>query len=60
MFADMWNSHTIRRQRNRPNSVTGQPVMLYHWPDKDVHDFGLVPDPEKLQEINNATSVWGE
>ena len=34
--------------------------MLYHWPDEDVHDYGLVPDPEKLQEIKNATSVWGE
>ena len=34
--------------------------MLYHWPDEDVHDFGLVLDPQKLQEINNTTSVWGE
>lgn len=60
IFVRIWNAHKIRRQRNRPNCVTGQPVMLYHWPGEGVREYGLPPDPRKLQELNDATADWGK
>ncbi|CCT65153.1 uncharacterized protein FFB20_14735 [Fusarium fujikuroi] len=32
-FVYIWNSHYIRKQRNRPHVLPGQPWVLYHQPE---------------------------
>lgn len=59
-FVVVWNAHKIRRQRNRPYCVTGQPVKLYHFSQDKVKDYGLSPNRTKLQELNDATAEWGK
>ena len=44
-FVEMWNSHTIRRQKSRPNHVAGKPWLLFFYPENGVQDFGLEVDP---------------
>jgi hypothetical protein len=59
-FARMWNSHTIRRQPNRPNAVHGKPYMLYNWPQAPVaRDYGLKPDLGLLSELEGQTAAYG-
>lgn len=40
-FAAEWNTHRIRKQRKRPNSIPGIPWMLYHHPKAPVRNEGL-------------------
>lgn len=59
-FTRLWNIHTIRRQPRRPNTVSGQPVALYHWPRPGIQDYGLPPDPDLQQELGEQVSDWGK
>lgn len=59
-FARMWNTHTIRKQPNRPNAVHGRPVMLYFYPqDSCTQNYGLKPDPQLLKELTDQTASYG-
>ena len=59
-FARLWNIHTIRRQPNRPNCVSGQPVALYHWPPSGIENYGIKPDPDLHRELEEQVADWGE
>ena len=58
-FVRLWNIHTIRAQRNRPNAVTGQPWKLYHIPSNDTPQCGNTPDPTLLQSLQDDVKDWG-
>jgi len=36
---DLWNTHKIRKQRNRPSAITGQPKFNYLW--SDCTNYGI-------------------
>ena len=32
-FVDLWNTHSIRSQKERPHTIPGPPEALYRWPE---------------------------
>ncbi|KAH8661805.1 hypothetical protein BGZ61DRAFT_368878, partial [Ilyonectria robusta] len=56
-FADFvltWNSHYIRKQRNRPHVVPGQPWTLYFQPTaRQVESFAEVIPQDRLQTLQD-------
>jgi hypothetical protein len=53
-FVDMWNTHDIRKQPNRPHVVPGQPIVLYEQLDrKDVQRFSVPLDRSRWQQIRD-------
>jgi hypothetical protein len=38
-YKDLWNCYKIRKQPNRPNAVTGQPMVLYYYPDPEIRSY---------------------
>lgn len=38
-YKDLWNCYKIRKQPNRPNAVTRQLIVLYHYPDPKVKSY---------------------
>lgn len=57
-FAHTWNVHKIRRQRSRPHCPTGQPVMLYFYPE-EAANYGLPVDHNLLERLRHETVHWG-
>ncbi|KAE8378784.1 hypothetical protein BDV26DRAFT_291905 [Aspergillus bertholletiae] len=57
-FSQLWNVHSIRRQANRPNSVSGKPVILFNWPPEGVGNYGVKPDPELITQFKQDTTQW--
>lgn len=58
-FVDLWNTHTIRRQNNRPHVPTGKPVVLYLSPPEGVVDYGTKPDLTLLGQLKHDVEQWG-
>ena len=58
-YAELWNHHKIRKQPNRPNAVTGQPVILYHYPPSGVHSYEVLVDREYISQIEDSLQEWG-
>lgn len=58
-FVHLWNSHTIRYQRNRPHLQHGKPVVLYFTPPAGISDYGVEPPREVLQTLQDSVSGWG-
>jgi hypothetical protein len=56
----LWNVHKIRKQSNRLNSVSGQPLVNYQWPAEGVQNFGIAPDLGVTAEIQQDIDNWGE
>lgn len=50
-FVEIWNSHTIRRQPNRPNHVAGKPWLLFFYPEMGVQDYGLNIDLDQVERL---------
>ena len=58
-FVRLWNIHKIRRQRNRPNCISGKPWMLYHYPGEGVRDYQIPVNRERLQQYQDYFRGWG-
>jgi hypothetical protein len=58
-FAEIWNNHKIRPQKQRPNSVAGIPWMLYEHPPEGVTDYGRQPNPELLASMQKDVADFG-
>jgi hypothetical protein len=59
-FVRLWNVHSIRKQKNRPNGVSGKPFFLYFHPEKEgAEDYGLLPDRTLLDGLLEETGDWG-
>lgn len=53
-FVRVWNSHYIRKQRNRPHVVPGQPWTLYYQYDAaQVQSFAEVIPEERLRTLQD-------
>lgn len=59
-FVRLWNSHKIRKQPNRPNVISRQPVKNYLYPDSHVQNLGINPPVELLQIMQKDVEEWGE
>jgi hypothetical protein len=57
-FVHLWNRHQIRPQANRSYAVPGRPWMNYHHPPKDIRDYGVRPDAQKVAEMQELYSDW--
>jgi hypothetical protein len=57
-FVEYWNSHRIRKQRDRPNSVSGKPVVLYKYRPGLVR-YGYKADDVLLSELTADFDDWG-
>jgi hypothetical protein len=58
-YKDLWNCHKIRKQPNRPNAVTGQPMVLYHYPDPEVKSYGQPINQDFVSELQASLQAWG-
>jgi hypothetical protein len=58
-YVEMWNTHRIRKQRDRPNSISGKPIMNYFWPQGDVQNWGTPIDPEIVEELKADIDHFG-
>ena len=58
-YVELWNHHRIRKQPNRPNAVTGQPVLLYHYPPSGVNSYEVSIDCNYLKQLEESLEEWG-
>jgi len=59
-YKDLWNLHTIRKQPNRPNAVSGQPYQLYHYPKPEVKSYGRPINQEFVSDLYKSFDGWGK
>ena len=60
-YVEIWNSHTIRRQKERPHHVPGKPKVNYFFSMKNgVEDCGRPIDPELVARLRADTAEWGK
>jgi hypothetical protein len=57
-FVEYWNSHKIRKQRDRPNSVSGKPIVLYKYRPGTTR-YGCKVDKVLIAELKNDFNDWG-
>jgi hypothetical protein len=58
-YKDLWNCHKIKKQPNRPNAVTGQPMVLYHYLDPEVKLYEQPINEDFLSELQAGLQEWG-
>lgn len=58
-FADLWNTHTIRYQRGRPNLPTGKPIILYHHPIPPAQSYAILPCIDTLKRLQQDVHNYG-
>lgn len=58
-YVRLWNTHTIRYQKNRPYLPTGQPVVLYFNPPDGVRNYGSQPNRRVLEELQADLLGYG-
>jgi hypothetical protein len=57
-YRELWNIHRIRLQPNRPNSVAGQPEVLYEIHD-GVNSYGVPINKAHAQSLQESLGDWG-
>lgn len=57
-FVRLWNSHSIRPQKNRPNSVSGKPYMLYNYPGHEIKNWAVPYDKDQFRTIKDKVVHW--
>lgn len=55
-FVKVWNSHRIRKQSQRSQSINGKPYMLYFYPQDGIQDYRIPPNETVLQDLVNQNS----
>jgi hypothetical protein len=58
-FVRTWNSHYIRKQKNRSHVVHGKPYMNYHHPPEGVYDHGIPVDSHLREELQKDVKEFG-
>ena len=58
-FADLWNTHSIRYQRARPNLPTGKPIILYHHPIPPAQSYAMLPCKDTLARLQQDVESYG-
>jgi hypothetical protein len=60
-YQELWDKHTIRKQKDRPNVVPGKPVFNYHYSHtRGVPNCGWPVDPELIEEIRADTAHFSK
>jgi hypothetical protein len=59
-FVLTWNSHRIRSQTNRANSVAGIPDRLYFDPPNGIEQWGKTPNPAVLDHFDEIFGEYGK
>ena len=57
-YVNIWNSHKIRPQKNRPNVVVGRPYMLYFNPPSPTENWGTSYDADMLANLESHLPQW--
>ena len=57
-FIETWNSHRIRKQKNRPNAIVGKPSMLYMCPPEGTRDYMQPLSHNEYERIRSETPPW--
>ena len=57
-YIETWNSHRIRKQKNRPNAIVGKPSMLYMCPPEGTDNYLQVLSHDELKKIKAETPEW--
>jgi hypothetical protein len=57
-YVDLWNYHKIRRDRTRPNIVTGKPWWLYRHPQHGAENHARAVDQELCDELLSDCEHW--
>jgi hypothetical protein len=58
-YVELWNHHNIRKQPNRPNAVTGQPYILYHYPLDGVQSYEVPVNQNWISQLQQGMEEWG-
>ena len=53
-YIKLWNIHFICRQKNHPNSVSGQLEILYEDPLDRVQLYKILIDPKYTKKIEDS------
>ena len=57
VYIELWNKHTIQKQRERPNLVFSKPIFNYFYSyTKGVLNCRYQVDPELLKRIQADTA----
>ena len=59
-FVDHWNTHPIRKQPNRPNSIQGRPRILFSSPKEGIRNYGLAVHEPTLKRLGQDVEDWGK
>jgi hypothetical protein len=59
VYVELWNHHNIRKQPNRPNTVTSQPYILYHYPPDSVKSYEVLVNPDWISKLEQSMEEWG-
>jgi len=60
-YVEIWNSHTIRRQKERPHHVPSKPKVNYFFSMKNGNpNYGRLIDPELAARLQADTAEWGK
>jgi len=57
-FVHDWNGHKLRKQRNRPHSISGVPKHLYHYSNSPSCGYGI--DDAYVDEVLSSVEEWGK
>ena len=55
-YVQLWNTHSIRKQKDRPNAVTGKPAVLYYY-TPDVVRYGRPINESLVNEFVRSTAM---
>src|SRR5271169_3909825 len=58
-YVELWNHHTIQKQPNRPNAVTGQLYILYHYTPDGVQSYKVPVDQNWISQLQQSMGEWG-
>lgn len=57
-FVRLWNSHHIRKQRNRPHVLSGKPWILYHMYDpNEATDYRIPLNRDKWDKLQHLAQL---
>lgn len=60
-YTEIWNKHAIRKQKERPNIVSGKPIFNYYFSHtKGVLNCGRPINPEFVKDLQADTVHWGK
>ncbi len=57
-FVHLWNTHTIRKQKDRPYLVTGKPWVLHANMDGEYDDYRIDITPDQLAATRDRVPVF--